>query len=92
MEIIVFEKESYYRLQRELIRMFETALKEASKEASDNDWIPEEEASKLLPYKSKKKWLQLRSSGHIRFMQVGRKIRYSRKSILAYMEKHSLKI
>lgn len=91
MEIIVFEKEAYYRLQRELIRMFQDALKEAtSKKDSDNDWLSEEEASKLLPYKSKKKWHQLRNSGSIRFMQFGRKICYSRKSILDFMDKHSL--
>lgn len=93
MEIIVFEKESYYRLQRELIRMFQDALKETtSKKQTENDWLSEEEASKFLPYKSKKKWQQLRNSGEIRFMQVGRKIRYSQKSILSYMDKYSLKV
>jgi hypothetical protein len=91
MELIIFEKESYFRLQRELIRMFQKALEESELKRETKDWISEREAAGILPYKSKKKWAQLRESGKIRFMQVGRKICYSRKSILAFMDKNSLK-
>lgn len=91
MEVIIFEKESYFRLQRELIRMFQKALEDSEAKRDVQDWISEKEAASILPYKSKKKWAQLRESGKIRFMQVGRKICYSRKSLLAFMDKHSLK-
>lgn len=91
MNVIIFETESYYRLQRELIRMFQKALEESETKREVQDWISEAEASTILPYRSKKKWAQLRESGKIRFMQVGRKICYSRKSILAFMDKNSLK-
>ncbi len=92
MEIIVFENESFYRMQRELIRMFQLAIEEALlKNTNESDWINEEDAKKILPYKSKKKWAQLRKSGVIRFMQVGRKISYSKKSIMDFMSKHSTK-
>lgn len=91
MEIIVFEKESFYRLQRELIRMFQKAMEDSEAKREAKDWLTEREAAEILPYKSKKKWAELRESGKIRFMQVGRKICYSRKSILAFMDKNSLK-
>lgn len=92
MEVIIFEKESYFRLQRELIRMFQKALEESAAKKNEEDWITEAEASTILHYKSKKKWAQLRAGGKIRFMQVGRKISYSRKSILQFMERNSLKV
>jgi len=92
MEVIIFEKESYFRLQRELIRMFQKALEETEAKKNLEDWISETEASTILPYKSKKKWSQLRATGKIRFMQTGRKICYSRKSILQFMERNALKM
>ena len=93
MELIIFEKEAYYRLLRELIRMFQKALEESdAKRNPTQDWISEAEAMSILSYRSKKKWAQLRAAGHIRYMQTGRKICYSRKSILAYMDRNSLKL
>jgi len=37
MDIIVFEEESYWRMQRELMSMFTDALKKASISAKDDD-------------------------------------------------------
>lgn len=91
MDVIIFENEAYFRLQRELIRMFQKALEESDAKRDVQDWISEKEASTILPYRSKKKWAQLRETGKIRFMQIGRKICYSRKSILQFMDKNSLK-
>lgn len=71
--------------------MFQKALEESETKREIKDWISEKEAATILPYKSKKKWAQLRETGNIRFMQIGRKICYSRKSILAFMDKNSLK-
>ena len=53
MEIIVFEKEAYQRMHRDLISMFKQALKEAKEEAlanadPANDWLSTDEAKKLL--------------------------------------------
>ncbi|MFM2016896.1 MAG: hypothetical protein RL007_552 [Bacteroidota bacterium] len=91
MEVIIFEKESYYKMQRELLRMFQKAMEESELKREVKDWISVAEASAILPYKSKKKWAELRETGKIRFMQIGRKICYSRKSILQFMDKNSLK-
>lgn len=87
MEVIVIEQESFFRLQRELIRRFQKALEESEIKREAKDWLTEREAAEILPYKSKKKWAQLRESGKIRFIQVGRKICYSRKSILRLWRK-----
>lgn len=56
----------------------------------ENDWINEEEAKKIFPLRSKTSWQKMRDRGYIRFTQIGRKILYSRKSILDYLEKHKV--
>lgn len=86
MKIIVFEEETYYRMLQE--------LKELIKEATINDkpeWIDEQEAKFLLGIKSKSKLQQLRDNLDIEFSQYGKIIRYSRNSILEFLEKHRVK-
>jgi hypothetical protein len=88
MEIIVFEKETYWRMQQELMSMFQKALRDASRKPEE-DWISTEEAKTLLGVKSKSKMQELRDLDAIKFSKHGKKsIRYSRSSILKYLEKN----
>lgn len=91
MEVIVFESESYHRMHRELMDMFRQALKEAKAEALQeadpaNDWMDFEEAKNLLGIKSKTRMQELRDQDLIKFTKHGRIIKYSKKSILEYLE------
>lgn len=87
MEIIVFEKDTYWKMQTELMKMFRESLKEASKPPSD--WISTEEAKELLGVKSKSKMQQLRDDNAIKFSKHGGKlIKYSKASILDYLKKN----
>jgi len=87
MEVIVFEKEAYWKMQTELMNMFHNALKEATKPA--DDWISTEEAKTLLGVKSKSKMQELRDHDAIKFSKHGKKlIMYSKQSILNYLQKN----
>lgn len=55
-------------------------------------WLDSDEAKKMLGIKSDTSLFHLRSQGLIEFSQPSRKIiLYKRKSLLAYLEKHSHK-
>lgn len=87
MEIIVFEKETYWKMQGELIQMFQNALKEATKQP--DDWITTEQAKALLGVKSKSKMQELRDTDAIKFSKHGKKsIMYSHKSILEFLKRN----
>lgn len=91
MDVIIFEKEAYYQMHQELMAMFKKALKEAKVEAlleadPANDWLDPEEAKRLLGIRSKTRMQELRDQDLIRFTKHGRIIKYSKKSILAYLE------
>ncbi|SHJ48081.1 helix-turn-helix domain-containing protein [Aquimarina spongiae] len=93
MEIIVFESEAYHHLQREMLQMVRTTIREAKEEAlanmdPANDWLSTEEAKKLLGVKSKTKMQELRDFDEIRYSKAGKVIRYSKKSILEYLERN----
>ncbi|MCH7759417.1 helix-turn-helix domain-containing protein [Patescibacteria group bacterium] len=88
MEIIVFEKEGYYKMLQEFAIMVREAVNE-NKEASE--WLNTEEAKELLGFKSKSKMQQLRDNGEIDFSQHGRIIKYSRKSCLKFLERNRVK-
>lgn len=93
MELITFEKEAYYKMMGEVMSMFKKALIEANKsvlEAKETDWIDTEEAKRLLNVKSKTKMQQLRDSGELVFSKYGRKIQYSKKSILNILIKNKV--
>ena len=88
MEVIIFEKEAYWKMQEQLIKMFKAALKEATAK-SEEEWISLAEAQALLGVKSKSKMQELRNHNKIRFSQHGKKlIKYSKTSILQYLEKN----
>ena len=87
MEIIVFEKESFYKLIDELtIRIIRNSEKHVNKE----EWVDEMEAKSLLGIKSKSKLQQLRDDIKIEFSQFGKIIRYSRSSILRFLEQNRI--
>ena len=93
MEVIVFEKEAYYQMLNELMKMFNETLKEAKaaalREADPaSDWLSTDEAKKLLGVRSKTKMQELRDIDAIRFTKHGRIIRYSKKSILEYLDRN----
>lgn len=92
MEVIIFEKEAYQRMMQELMRQVKEAIREAKKEAQlemdpSHDWVDAKEAMRLLGCK-KSKLQELRDTLSIRFSQHGRTIKYSKKSILAFLEKN----
>lgn len=85
MEVIVFEKEAFNKLIDELtIRI----IQNVERHYQDQEWIGEEEAKELLGIRGKgKSTLQkLRDNLEIEFSQFGRIIRYSKSSILRFLE------
>lgn len=85
MEVITIEKEAYYKLLKEFAVMVKKAAEHIRKES---EWIGEIEAKKILGIKSRSKMQQLRDKVLIEFSQYGKIIRYSRSSILRFIEKH----
>jgi hypothetical protein len=93
MELIVFEKETYYKMMAAMMGMFKDTLREAKleylKDKAEVDWIDDKEAKELLAIKSKTKMQQLRNSGEVVFTKYGKKIKYSKKSILALLNRNA---
>ena len=88
MKVIVIEEEAYYTMLREFADMVKKAAKEFKVES---EWLTEQEAKDLLGIKSKSKLQQLRDSLDIEFSQHGKIIRYSKSSILAFLEKNRVR-
>ncbi len=87
MEIIVFEKEAFYKLIDELqIRI----LQNSEKYFKQEEWINDREAKRLLGIRSKSKLQQLRDELKIDFSRFGKTIRYSRSSILRFLEQNRM--
>jgi len=86
MKVIVFEERAYYKMLDEVKKVVKDATKESKQEAEQKEWLSTDEAKTLLGIKSKSKLQQLRDNGEIIFSQHGRVIRYSRKSILDFIE------
>ena len=87
MEVIVFEKEAFKKLIDELtVRIIQNVERHYKQE----EWIGEDEAKKLLGIRGKgRSTLQkLRDNLAIEFSQFGRIIRYSRSSILRFLEQN----
>ena len=86
MKIIVFEEEAYYKMLEEVKKLIKDVSTPQQKE-----WISPDEAKKILGFRSKSKLQQLRDYGEIVFSQHGRVIRYSRSSIISFLEKNIVK-
>jgi hypothetical protein len=95
-ELIIFESEAYYKIMSEMIQAIEKAIKKGQNNSDqgniESDWITLAEAQKILPYKSKTTWQKFRDQGIILFTQNERSILYSRKSILAFLNKNTIKL
>lgn len=93
MDVIVFESEAYHNLQKEMLQMVRTAIREAKEEAMRNmdpayDWLDADEAKKLLGIKGKTKLQELRDFDEIVYSKAGKVIRYSKTSILEYLNRN----
>lgn len=85
MQVICLEDEAFYALIEEVV----ARLKEKSGITQDK-WISDEEAMRLLNIKSKTTLQKLRDEGKIRFTQPQKKIiLYDRESINQYLEQHA---
>ena len=94
MEVIVLDSAAFEQLKKEIQHLVKQGIKEVVadlKLAESEDFIPLKEAQKILPYKSKTTWQEFRDKGIIEFTQMGRKILYSKKSIIAYIIKNKVK-
>lgn len=54
-----------------------------------SEWLELKQAQLILPYKSKKKWKELRDCNAIDFSIHGRRYLYYRESLLKYISKNS---
>ena len=93
MEVIIIESEAYKRLLEEQAKIIRKAVADAIMDlqqnaSTDQDWLTIEQARKLLPYRSKTRWQELRDQRLIEFTNFGRKIMYSRKSIQEFIKNH----
>ncbi len=83
MDIIVIDSEAYRNMLSEMKKAVKEGFKESGKETKE--WLSTSEAKRLLGVRSKSKMQKLRDNGEIVFSQHGRIIRYSRKSILKFL-------
>ena len=95
MELIVFEKDSYYKLMEEMMRLMYKVVREAKTDAiksakKDEDLLTTKEAFELLGLKSRHRLLKLRKDKIIRGYQHGRRVLYSREDILNYIRGQQL--
>lgn len=87
MEVIVFEKEAFNKLIDELtIRI----IRNVERHYQEQEWIGEAEAREILGIRGNGRTTlkKLRNNLSIEFSQFGRTIRYSRSSILRFLEEH----
>lgn len=87
MDVIVIDSRAYWKLLEKQTEFILQRIKELQEEknSSQKIWISLSEAQKILPYKSRTKWQELRDRGEIIFAQFGRKILYQRVSIENYI-------
>ncbi len=91
MEVIIIESEAFFKLLELAVeRVGKKASNVKSKEDPGSEWLSLAEAMKVLPYRSRTKWQELRDSGQIIFSQFGRKILYSHKSLTEYIKKNKI--
>lgn len=84
-QFITLEKEELFKLIEEAVERIKIKNR-----ISEDLWISDKEAMRLMRISSKTTLQKLRDMGAIRFTQPVKKIiLYDRKSILAYLEKYS---
>jgi len=83
--VICLESQAFYALVEEVVGR----LKDKDNDSNDK-WIRDEEAMRILNINSRTTMQKLRDEGSIRFSQPTRKsILYDRDSILNYLESHA---
>lgn len=92
MDVIVIESKAFQLLLEQQISFIMNKMAELEKEKKKNksSWLTLGEAKKILPYKSRTKWQELRDGGKIVFAQFGRKILYQRLSLESYIENNKI--
>lgn len=85
MKVIVFQDEAYNSLIKDFERIVKKAVQSNDRKENDKEWLNENEAKELLGFRSKSKMQQLRDDRLIVFSKHGRTIRYSRKSIVEFL-------
>jgi hypothetical protein len=83
-EVIIIGSEAFEELLTRINSIVKNAVAEATVQIEE-DWLSGTEAKKLLGIKSKSKLQDLRDNLEIEFSQHGRTIRYSRQSILDFL-------
>lgn len=92
-DIIVSEEEAIKQLLgeelesrvRTILREFGFSAQQANKDKSSKNWLPIEEAKKIVPIKSKKKWKELRDQAQVDFAKVGKGFIYEIESLRNYI-------
>ncbi len=62
---------------------------ETADEGNESRWIKIEEAKKIVPIVSKRKWQELRDRGEIVFCKPGKNILYETKSLYDFLQRQS---
>lgn len=98
MEVIVIEKESYYKMLAEMKQAVRDAVRDVKKEIlketgttkKDEQWILRAEAMHILGIKSKTTLQKLRDDpkSKIKFSQSNRIIKYFKQSLYDYLERN----
>jgi hypothetical protein len=94
MELIVFESEAYKKLRAEMLeelRTFLNAFLAAKKETTSEAWLSPDEARQLVGLKSRNSMKNLRDSGEVHYVKIGREYRYDKKSLEDYIFNKSTK-
>lgn len=96
MEIIVFEKEAYYKMLEEVKRSVLEAIKEIQVDSkkitktSKEDWVTTEEAQEILRCKYLKlRKIRDRKGSEIVYTVDGRKVLYSAASLHRHLSKNA---
>ncbi|WP_103072260.1 helix-turn-helix domain-containing protein [Aquimarina sediminis] len=95
MELIIFEKESYYKMMEEMMTLMYKVIRQAKEDALDAkgesaDFIGTKDAMKLLGVKSRNRLYDLRDAKQIEYYQHGRRILYSKRSIITYLKSQKI--
>jgi len=84
LEVICLETDAFYDLVDKVVDKMMVERKEQA------EWLSVEEAMNLLKITSKTTLQKLKNEGYVKFTQPMKKLTlFSRKSIMAYLEKHS---
>ncbi len=91
MQLIVFEEDSYYKMMEETIAVMYKVIDQETKErkqalAEEKDFISTNEAMKILGIKSRNRLYQLRDEKAITYYQHGRRILYSKRSLIEFLK------